>query len=108
MAVFIKTQKEGQEERIVYTHYFPEELSDDFKMTGYLLNNIPEPEIIPNKYAVGYYNPTTKTVYYKYFDSIPTRDEEIERLKQQLTTAEQAITELSILVGELMNNVQSK
>lgn len=50
--------------RVVYQHYFPDELQD--KSKGLLVEGIPEPEYRKSQSSVLYVNPQTSELWYEY------------------------------------------
>lgn len=52
---------------ITYINFKPENLSDDEKSKGIFVDNIPDPEFKENQMFNIYYNPTTKEIWYEYY-----------------------------------------
>ena len=63
-------------------------------LKGHLIDPFPEPEEIKGKMAVLMWNGTT--VYYRYDDVIPTEDDKIEELRNDL---DNAILELTMAMA---------
>lgn len=85
--------------RVTFRHYKPFDEKDGMGKTeeellqiGALVDDIPQPEQIPGKEPILYYNPENNTVYYEYEDKPLTPEERIAQL-------EQAILELTMLLG---------
>lgn len=74
--------------RVYSIHFMPSTLTEEDLSKGILVEDYPEPAIIPYKTAIMYINPVTKEVWYEYTDRPLTADEEIANLKAQLTEQE--------------------
>ncbi|MDF2520831.1 MAG: hypothetical protein K0R84_1459 [Clostridia bacterium] len=57
---------------------------EDYAKYNLAVESIPQPDNVSGKQALPYVNLETKEVYYKYVDTIPTTQEEIAQLKQQV------------------------
>jgi hypothetical protein len=99
--VFIQIDSEN---RIVLEHYAYDSLTAQQKLsfgTGYFVDSIPEPELIPGKSAVKYYNPNTGLITIQYVDAeLTPEQQEIEDLKNRVTLMQSALDDL-ILGGAL-------
>jgi hypothetical protein len=72
-------------------------ISEEQKARAVVVEALPEPQTPEGKYPVLRANKATETVYYEYKDIPP--QPEIEELKTRLRESEQAILELSQLLG---------
>lgn len=61
-----------------------------------------EPQHIPLKHPVHYGNPETGVLWYEYEDREATREEEITILKAQLADKEDRLSDIEMIVAELL------
>lgn len=99
--VFITVEKIDETKgKVVLRHNFPEQLTDNEKSGGILIDSIPEPVTQVGKIAVAYYMYDTKTVVYEY-EEIPKTQEEINAENQtKIALMQKALDDL-LLGGAL-------
>jgi len=94
--------------RVTLIHNNPLDLEYGMKKSVEELNNIGmliednlmiHPNIVVNKNPILYLNPSTKELWYEYEDIPPSPKTELELLYEKVAQQEQAILELSMLVG---------
>ena len=71
---------------------------EELLQEGYLVESIPEPEVIEGKAPVMKYDPATNTVYYEYVDIPPA-----PKTAEQLIADQQAeINNLTIVIADII------
>ena len=60
---------------------------EELMKTGVFVSEYPNPNTVPGKRAVAYYNPETKTVYYKYQLVPPSTSERFDMLEAAVNIA---------------------
>ena len=85
MEIFIKVNQQNQ---VTFINYQPFDAVHGMKKTreellseGYLVNNIPDPEVVDGKVSVLMYNPDTSTLYFEYKDRPLTESERLNQLE---------------------------
>jgi hypothetical protein len=86
---------------VKFTHYKPFDEKDglgkteaELRQTGYLVESIPEPEVIPGKVPVLKFDTNNMQFYYEYVDRQLTPEEELQQLKERIEIMQQALDEL--------------
>ncbi len=98
--LLLRTQKITEEKHLVVViDYRPDLLTEEQKEGGYLVEDVPNPDIIVGKVSELYYNPKTKEIWYEYFDR-PLTVEEIAN--QKLAEQQSQIDELTLLLGDVL------
>lgn len=98
MSVFLFLEKETEQKaKIMCVHNFPEQLSEEEKKNGVLVDSYKEPTPQKGKSALPYWDYETQEVFFEYVDA-PQSEQE---LRQKLEEQEQAIAELSMFVATL-------
>jgi len=79
--VFIRTDENN---KVTMYHENPDVLSEDDKVGGILVDNIPEVEQISGKSGVLMYQEPTNTVYVKYEDRPLREDEKMTKMQNDM------------------------
>ncbi len=102
--------------RVTYQHFAPEELPEELKAKGLLVEQIPEPPIVEKyKVPVLYINPETLEMWYEQEPRSLTTEEQLELYQQQLKaesdkakTNDQRYRELNLTITPLEQIKQAK
>jgi hypothetical protein len=84
---------------VIGRHFFPEQLTEDQKQHGLLVESIPEePVLLGNQYTVLHINPVTKEMWHEILTAPKTKEqlqaEEIEALKAKVELQQGALDDL--------------
>lgn len=96
--VFLGLEKiDDTKAKVTLIHYFPNEINEQDKSLGVIVENIPSEEVQDGKIAVPYYYYTTNEMIYEYVDSPKTEN-------QQLIEVQDAIASMSyaLMMGGLI------
>ncbi|WP_051824109.1 hypothetical protein [Clostridium sulfidigenes] len=74
---------------------------EELEQTGLVLESEPVPEKIEGKDAILKYNPTTKSLYYEYVDSVPTPKTDMELALERIASLEKSNAELTTLIATM-------
>lgn len=106
--IWIKYKKINNDNALVVTqNFFPFDkvtgIPEEDQIQGIFIEKIPEPIIQDGKNPILHINPNTKEMWYEYVD-IPKTQEQIQQekitaLEQQLEVTNQAIAEVSMMIG---------
>lgn len=97
--VFIRIQKITNEKaQVMFIHNIPNELSEEEKSTGILLETIPKEQYMEGKIAVPYYYYTTNEVVYEYIDRQKTQE---ELINEKMNLMQKAIDDLLLNGGTI-------
>lgn len=90
--------------KVTTIHYQPNTLSDEVINSGYLVTYVPDPKYVEGKYAVTYYNPEIKEVFYEYEDRPLTPEEKAKQSLKEVKSLKSQNAEiiLALTSGGLM------
>jgi hypothetical protein len=96
--IYVEVEYDGS---IKFVHYKPFDEKDglgkteaELKQTGYLVESIPEPEMIEGKVPILKFDKVNEEFYYEYVDRPLTPEEEVRQLKERIEIMQQALDEL--------------
>jgi hypothetical protein len=77
--IFLGLEKvDDTKARVGLTHYFPEQLTEEEKSTGIIVDSVPKPDVPAGKIPDLYYLYATKELVYEYKDA-PKTNEQLTR-----------------------------
>ena len=103
--VFITFTDNGTNKIAVEGIHNPNYLDPAQKESGIEIDRelLPIPEYKPRKNPVLYIDPSTNNLWYEYIDRELTSKEQLEEVQTRLQDAEQAVIELSTIIGGMLN-----
>ncbi|EEK53340.1 hypothetical protein [Bacillus cereus] len=83
-----------EKSKVTFIHYDPDQLSEEEKRLGFLIEELPEKEIQQLKKPILYFNQKTKYLWYEYVDRELTTTEEFSVLSERVNAVEDSIIRL--------------
>jgi hypothetical protein len=100
-----------ENETVKYIHYMPLDDSyglgkseEELKETGYLVDEIPEPQIKEGFISIAKYNKKENKVWYEYEVEEEKEEDSIKEVKAQMQGLQQALAEVTLMMMGGGNN----
>ncbi|OCA85216.1 hypothetical protein [Pseudobacillus wudalianchiensis] len=109
MPLILFTKETETRARVDVIHYVTEGLPKETIDLGVMVDLVPEPEDIQGKGYTMLFNPSTKEVWYEYYDRPLSPEEELVQIKQKNRELEASLLEMSMLAAnQEQRNIQNE